>query len=134
MGTKSWNLLPWNKAEYSIGFLQNSLYKSSKKKDSCHIYKIRSRLQNDPRSQVLSLRKVFSENDFLYRERFNKETIETNSCSLVKLLNQREISSLQKLKLVDLCFSDKQMSLPFLTNSMVKKKEKYEKEKKIEMK
>jgi hypothetical protein len=133
MENRAWNLLPWYEAEHFVGFLQNSLYKSSKKKDSRHIFEMRSRLEEDPRCWLLAFRKVFDENEFFFKQRLSEQSIGIDSCSILKFLEQKEISSLQNFKLVDICFSDQYKSLPFLTNSMGKETEKKNSKRSLEI-
>jgi hypothetical protein len=133
MENRAWNLLPWYEAEHFVGFLQNSLYKSSKKKDSRHIFEIRSRLEEDPRCWLLTFRNVFNENEFLFKQRFSEQAIGIDSCSILKFLEQKEISSLQNFKLVEICCSAQYKSLPFLTNSLGKEREKKDSKRSLEI-
>ena len=67
---KEWNSIPWNEAEYWMAILQNSLYKSSKKKDSFHKFKIQNKLGLDPRAKLLTFRKIVDENGFFLNKIF----------------------------------------------------------------
>ena len=70
MVKKGWNSIPWNEAEYWMAILQNSLYKSSKRKDSFHKFKIQNKIGLDPRAKLLTVRKIVDENGFFFKQYF----------------------------------------------------------------
>jgi hypothetical protein len=113
MVKKEWNSIPWNEAEYWMAILQNSLYKSSKKKDSFHKFKIQNKIGLDPRAKLLTLRKIVDENGFFFKQNFYKKKIENDSnlqLIIFDFLKLKKLSSLQKFKLASMCslfFSEK---------------------------
>jgi hypothetical protein len=113
MVKKEWNSIPWNEAEYWMAILQNSLYKSSKKKDSFHKFKIQNKIGLDPRAKLLTLRKIVDENGFFFKQNFYKKKIENDSnlqLIIFDFLKLKKLSSLQKFKLASmssLFFSEK---------------------------
>jgi hypothetical protein len=114
MVKKEWNSIPWNEAEYSIAILQNSLYKSSKRKDSFHKFKIQNKIGQDPRSKLLTLRKIVDQNGFFFKQNFYKKKVENDSnlqLIIFDFLKLKKLSSLQKFKLASMFssfFSEKE--------------------------
>ena len=111
MVKKGWNSIPWNEAEYWLTILQNSLYKSSKKKDSFHKYKIQNKIKLDPRAKLLTLRKIVDENGFFFKQNFYNKKVENDSniqLIIFDFLKLKKLSSLQKFKLAS-------MSSPFFS-------------------
>lgn len=114
MVKKEWNSIPWNEAEYSMVILQNSLYKSSKRKDSFHKFKIQNKIEQDPRSKLLTLRKIVDENGFFFKQNFYKKKVENDSnlqFIIFDFLKLKKLSSLQKFKLASMfssSFSEKE--------------------------
>ena len=110
MVKKGWNSIPWNEAEYWMAILQNSLYKSSKKKDSFHKFKIQNKIGLDPRAKLLTLRKIVDENGFFFKQNFYNKKVENDSnlqLIIFDFLKLKKLSSLQKFKLASMsshCF------------------------------
>jgi hypothetical protein len=111
MVKKGWNRIPWNEAEYWIAILQNSLYKSSKRKDSFHKFKIQNKIGLDPRTKLLTLRKILDENGFFSKQNFYNKKVENDpnlQLIIFDFLKLKKLSSLQKFKLAS-------MSSPFFS-------------------
>jgi|694.fasta_scaffold00584_29 hypothetical protein len=117
MVKKEWNSIPWNEAEYSMAILQNSLYKSSKRKDSFHKFKLQNKIGQDPRSKLLTLRKIVDQDGFFFKQNFSKKKVENDSnleLIIFDFLKLKKLSSLQKFKLASMFssfFLEKELKL-----------------------